>query len=291
MKKRRIILNNDFYNIFQVKPPVTDKDVFAAVDRIADSQVDTLALMVPGLTGKPDDTSERIAPELVRLYSRPDVDPCIESLTQFYAAGKDAFKMVLERARQKGLEFFASFRMNDTHYLDQIYNPWVPQFYYDNLHNRVGEPRGRLNTEFDYRKSVIRSHMLEMIVKAAAQYDVDGVELDCTRNCKFFPAGDALTGGAAECAPILTDFIGQVRASLDQLGKKRAQKILLSVVIPYSLHQVREEGLDLPLWARLGWLDIVCFSSTFLADFDRDIGQERRRKTDDVEPAQPRPEG
>jgi hypothetical protein len=32
-KKRRIIVNNDYYNIFQVKPPGTDQDIYDAVDR------------------------------------------------------------------------------------------------------------------------------------------------------------------------------------------------------------------------------------------------------------------
>ena len=47
MKKRRVILNNDFYNIFQVLPPVEDQDIYDAVDKIAGTQVDTLTMDVP----------------------------------------------------------------------------------------------------------------------------------------------------------------------------------------------------------------------------------------------------
>ena len=52
MKTRRIILNNDFHNIFQVEPPVEDQDILDAVDKIAGTQVDTLTVDVPTvLTG------------------------------------------------------------------------------------------------------------------------------------------------------------------------------------------------------------------------------------------------
>ena len=273
MKKRRIIVNNDYYNIFQIQPPVQDQDILNAVDKIADSQVDSLFLMVPATLGA--GKGEFISPDLVRLYDHPEVDPCINSLEKIVASGKDPFEMVLKRARRKNMEFFGSIRMNDTHYLDQIYNPWVPQFYYDNLGNRVGEPKVRLNTEFDYRKSVIRERMLAIVAETVGRYDVDGIEMDCTRNCKFFPAGDLMAGLAAECAPVMTDFVRQVREVLDKAGKKRKKKLLLAATIPYSLLGARREGLDLPAWARLGLIDIVCMSSPFLADFDRDIHDTR----------------
>src|SRR5687768_14844148 len=233
MKQRRIIVNNDFYNIFQVEPPVTDQDVYDAVDKMAGTQVDTLFLLVPnGLTqhGK-----EAISPDLISLYEHPETDPCIRNMGEYYRQAKDPFQMVLERARQHGMEFFASIRMNDTHYLDQIFNPWVPQFYYDNLHNRVGVGGSRGGAEFDYRKSVIRDYMLDLIKQAVLQYDVDGIELDCTRNCMFFPRGDVNSGPASECAPVFTEFMRQVRRILEEAGQQRGRKIELCVTIPGSL--------------------------------------------------------
>lgn len=274
MKKSRLIVNNDFYNIFQVQPPVTDQDIYNAVDRIAHSQVDTLCLMIPAHLQAQE---AGLRPDLLRLYNHPQADPCIDSLYACLKAGKDPFRMVLSRARQKKMEVYGSIRMNDTHYLDQIYNPWVSPFYYDNLHNRVGTPNGRANTEFDYRKSVIRDHLRNRIAQAVADYDLDGIELDCTRNCKFFPAGDSHTGSASECAPVFTEFMLHIRELLKTAAKKRKHPIALSVVIPGSLYQARQEGLDIPVWADLGLIDRVCFSSPFIADFDRDITDARRK--------------
>lgn len=269
MKKRRIIVNNDFYNIFQLEPPIVDQDVYDAIDRMAGTQVDSIFMMVPSTLEAAG--ADPIAHELVRLYEHPEADPCIHNMNDYYAAGNDPFAMLLERTRHHGMEFFASFRMNDTHYLDHIFNPWVPRFYYDNLHNRIGPAIGRKGTEMDYRRSVVREHHFNFIRETVEKYDVDGIEMDCTRNCIFFPEGDDNMGLAAEAAPIFTDFVRQVRELLDEVGNRRKRKIELAVTIPGTLYHARKQGLDIPVWARLGYIDLLCMSTPFHADFDRDI--------------------
>jgi hypothetical protein len=269
-RKRRIIVNNDFYNIFQVEPPVTQHDVFNAVDKLAGTQVDTLFVMLPGAFGEKG--GRALSPEIVRLYEHPETDPSIRNLEAFFATGKDPYQMLVERAREKGIEIFGSLRMNDTHYLDQPFNPWVPQFYYDNLQHRIGPIEGRRVTEFDYRQTVIRDHMLGKVRDALTRYDLDGIELDFTRNCKFFPPDHP-----EECAPIMTAFIQEVRAILHQAGRERRRRIWLCITLPYSLYGSRREGLDVPTWARLGLVDMVVLSSPFLAEFDRDVADTKRK--------------
>lgn len=293
MKKRRIIVNNDYGNIFQARPPITTRDILDAVDKMLPpaapgSQVDALFLMIDA-----DFSGSVIGPELTRLYDHPMVDPCIESLQKMKAEGKDPWGMVLARAKEKGLDFFASVRMNDTHYKDGVFHPWVDQFYYDNLHNRVsqsGAMDGSRNlTEFDYRKSAVREHCLAMIRGVVENYDVDGVELDMTRNCRFFPGENR-----EECAPVMTEFVRQVREVLDAAAAKRtpgspgspgtpgtpgkggkprspAQRIELAVTIPCSLYRARLEGLDVPAWVRLGYIDLLCLSTPFEVDTERDV--------------------
>lgn len=269
MKRRRIIVNNDYYNIFQAKPPVTDRDIHDAVDRLVPpaakgSHVDALFLLVD------EDLDSSLDPKLIRLYDHPDVDPSINSLREIKAKGKDPFAMVVNRAKQKKLDVFASVRMNDTHYKDQPFNPWMPPFYYDNLHNRLTPSStmdgSRNNTEFDYRKSAVRDHYFDIIRRSVEKYDVDGVELDMTRNCRFFPDPNK-----EECAPVMTEFVGRIRAFLDDAGKKKKRRLELAVTIPCSLYRARLEGLDVPTWARLGFIDMLCLSTPFLADMDRDI--------------------
>lgn len=272
MKTRRIIVNNDYFNIFQARPPITDRDIFDAVDKMLPpaapgSQVDALFLLIEA-----DFAGSAISPELVRLYDHPLADQCVNVLAAMKAAGKDPWGMVLKRAKAKGLDFFASVRMNDTHYKDGPFHPWVDQFYYDNLHHRVAQTAAMDNTrnltEFDYRKSIVRDHYLKQIRDVLERYDVDGVELDLTRNCRFFPGENR-----EECAPILTEFVRQVRTLLDEAGKrrKRRARLELAVTIPSSLYRARLEGIDIPAWARLGYIDMLCMSTPFEVDTERDI--------------------
>ncbi len=269
MARRRIIVNNDYYNIFQVKPPVTEQDIYDAVDRlqIPGSQVDTLFLLADvGMSGA-------VSPEVRRLYEHPDTDPCLESLDGLKAAGKDPWGMVLQRAKAQGLECFASFRMNDTHYKDHPFHYWMDQFYYDNLHHRVSltsEMGHRDKAEFDYRASAVQAYHLEWIRDTVAQYDVDGVELDFTRNCVCFPDPNR-----EECAPVMTEFVRKVREALDAAGTRRGKRLLLAATTPYSLYRTRLEGVDLPAMARLGLLDLLCLSTPFVVDFDRDVADTR----------------
>jgi len=269
MSKRRIIVNNDYYNIFQVKPPVTDQDIFDAVDKIIvpGSQVDSLFLLVDeGMGGM-------LAPEVAELYQHPMTDPCMSSLAELKAAGKDPWEMVARRAKEKGLEIFASVRMNDTHYKDHPFHPWMEQFYYDNLHSRVSLTSAMGNralSEYDYRKSAVRELYLDIIRRSAEKYDVDGVELDFTRNCVYFPEPNR-----EECAPVMTEFVRQVRETLDEIGKKKGKRLLLAATTPYSLYRTRQEGVDIPAMARLGLLDILCLSTPWGVDFDRDIADTK----------------
>jgi hypothetical protein len=266
MKRRRIIVNNDFFNIFQIEPPVQDQDVCDAVDKVAGTQVDTLAVNIPGYYAQ----ASYIDADLARLYAHPRADTCMENLLAFQAQGKDPFRMLLERARERGIEFWASLRMNDTHYKDHVFNPFIEQFYYDNLHNLVGEPEGRKNTEFDYRKTVVREHYLALLGQTVERYDVDGLELDFTRNCVFFPQDHP-----EECAPVMTQFVREVRGLLDEWGRRRGRRLVLAATVPHGLYECRRRGLDLPVWALLNLVDVVCLSSPFLARFDHDVRDAR----------------
>lgn len=261
MKKRRVILNNDFYNIFQVMPPVEDQDIYDAVDKVAGTQVDTLTIDVPQDYG-----SSMLDQDLATLYRHPEGDTCLENLHALIAAGKDPYQMILDRAHEKGLEFFGSLRMNDTHYKDHIFHPFLDQFYYDNLENLVGSGGSRGSAEFDYRKTVVREHYLNTIRETVEKYDMDGFELNFTRNCCFFPEEYS-----EECAPVMTQFVRDVRAMLDEIGKKRNKQLVLACIVPYSITGCRKRGLDLPVWARLGIIDIVSLLTPFLAEFNHDM--------------------
>lgn len=261
MKTRRIIVNNDYYNIFQVEPPIEDQDIFDAVDKIAGTQVDTLTLDVPTVLA-----DSVVDPDIRDLYRHPEADTCLNNMEVLAAAGKDPFEMILQRAHAAGLEFMGSLRMNDTHYKDQVFSPFVHRFYYDHVECRLGPEGSREGAEFDYRKSAVREYYLERVRNALERYDLDGFELNFTRNCRFFPSDHG-----EECAPVMTQFVRDVKAVLTEWGERRGKRLSLGVIVPYSLNGCRLQGLDLPTLARLELVDMVCLLTPFLATMGHDV--------------------
>ena len=59
------------------------------------------------------------------------------------------------------------------------------------------------------------------------------------------------------------------------IGAQRGKRLLLAATTPHSLYRSRLEGLDLPAMARLGLLDLLCLSTTFSVDFDRDVADTK----------------
>jgi len=267
MKKRRIIMNNDFDNILSVPTPITDDDIYAAADKIAGTQVDTLFLRMPVAGISPDDGV--LDNDLVHLYEHPEAVPWRANYDKLRDAGKDPFKMVLERAHKNGIECFGSLRMNDNHRLNLPFHPWVWQFYYNNLHNRLNPDAKdtRIQTEFDYRKSVIRERMLEIVRKAFTDYDIDGLEMDFMRNPWFFPRNEH----PEECAPVMTQFVRDVKKIVDEFSEKRGRKLYLCATSPFTLYHARKQGLDIPTWAKLGLIDMLVMSTTWYVYFNHDI--------------------
>jgi hypothetical protein len=266
----RLIVNNDFYNIFQVEPPVEPQDILDAVDKITGTQVDTLTLDYPCGFG----TDAVVDPDIQAAYAHPDGDTCVDNLRQLLADGCDPFAMVLGRAREQGLTFFASFRMNDTHFKDQAFNPLMDRFTYDNLHNRINPDAAdtRVDTELDYRRSAVRAHYLGRIQHVLDTYDVDGVELNFTRNCRFFPQPHA-----SECAPVLTQLLKDVRSLTGAAADRLGHPVAVAVIVPTDILGCRREGLDLPTWARFGLVDMVTLLTPFLAEFAHDIADARQK--------------
>jgi len=149
------------------------------------------------------------------------------------------------------MEFFASIRMNDTHYKNQNFQPWMPQYYYDNLHNRVSNDLTAHQTgnEFDYRKSAVREHYLDQIAGAEVRRGRRRAGHDA--QLRLFPKAYA-----EECAPIMTQFLRQVRGVLDEAGKVHGRRLELAVAIPYSLYRASRKA-SMSRHGR-GWGSLIC---------------------------------
>ena len=81
----------------------------------------------------------------------------------------------------------------------------------------------------DYKYDGVRRIVLTFIEEFLERYDVDGLELDWMRWCHMFQRLEAERN-----APILTEFVGQVRLLLDQAAAKRGRTRLALGVTPLA---------------------------------------------------------
>lgn len=190
------------------------------------------------------------------------------------AEGTDALELVTEHMKAKGLEVLAAVRMSDTHHksLDPG-NPFCPQFAIDHPEYVIKQPDGRTNeTALDYSHPEVRAHRLAIMQEIVEEYEVDGLELNFIRWAKHFPRDKG-----RQNAPVLTEYLGEIRRTMDRAAKKRGVKRLtLGVVVPESVEACWLAGVDVKTWARSGWVDYIVLSTWNNTDPQLPVGEFTR---------------
>lgn len=180
--------------------------------------------------------------------------PC--GLETLEAAGYDLVQVLLDRSRENGVEFLGGLRMNDRHSLTTNFHAAHPEW-------QLPEYAGGM----DYSHAGVRDTVLNFIDEFLERYDVDGLELDWMRWCHVFRPAEA-----EQNAPLLNDFVTQVRRRLDRSAEKRGRgRLLLGVRVPQTLDGCRRLGYDVAAWIRSGAVDFVCPSDFFYTDYNTDV--------------------
>ncbi len=194
---------------------------------------------------------ERLGPKFNRAYTR--------ALRVLKAQGTDPLHVVTKHMKAKDMEMLAGVRMSDTHHksLDPK-DPLCPQFAIDHPEYVIKQPDGRTNeTALDYSYPEVRAHRLAIMREIAQNYDVDGLELNFVRWAKHFPRDKG-----REKAPVMTAYMDEIRAMLEQAAKQRKRKRLtLGVRVPESIATCWLAGVDIETWVRRGWIDYVVIST------------------------------
>ena len=178
-------------------------------------------------------------------YGRP------MGLQQLEAAGFDRLQIMIDRAHKHNIEFLGGLRMNDRHNASSPLYDAHPEW-------QLREYPGGM----DYKYDGVRKIVLTFIEEFLERYDVDGLELDWMRWCHMFQRLEAERN-----APILTEFVGQVRLLLDQAAAKRGRtRLALGVRIPQTLEECRLLGFDVAAWVRNSSVDFICPSDFFHTD-------------------------
>ena len=164
-RTRRLIYNSDADNMFiHTKPPMKTADVHAKVDEVADNGCTTLFMCVnvgmamnfPGgiveltgtyLTPEQNEHVAKVADEKAATLERGVVN-----LRALVAAGQDPVGLIVDRARQRKLEFFITFRMNEVHLCnnpDAMPAPlMISRYWREHPEWRIGKPDDPPNSTY-----------------------------------------------------------------------------------------------------------------------------------------------
>lgn len=276
-----------------------------SIDILADSQITTV-LLSPNIgqsVSFPSEVSQlshwrSLNPE-TETELKKGMGPFFTKVTHDVAdlwrkQGVDAFRLLSDRARERGLEVFASIRMNDTHMLglDDGNGPYTDPFYRDHPEWRI-PPMGGAGRHsggaLNYAIPEVRQHRLALMEELLRRYDFTGLDLDFVRGPPFFLSDrpdleqdlhsrypryprDLSEQGI----PIMNEFMREVRALTERIGREKGHPITVCARVPSTLSGCRRVGLDPVAWHRDGSLDFLTIARFLQIWFDYPLDDFQR---------------
>ncbi len=256
MTDRRLLYYNDARHsyIYYYDPPMRLEDAWKPVDEIVGTGVDTL---VYGFGAGPTMFHNTKVGE--RWGDHLDKFPIVagwrayENLKSLNERGLDPLNVLIDRAHDKGVEFFGSLRQS--HSVDPADKHEGVGFMF-NWQFRIDHPewclKGRGKYCFDWTHPEVRAERFALVEETVNEYDVDGLEIDWVFRPHYFEDDEAEAK-----AHILTEYMAQVRSTVDAASAKKGKKIALGARVLPTIEGNRAAGMDVTAWIEQGSLDFV----------------------------------
>ncbi len=236
MRRRRTIYFNDarHYYLYAFEPPMQLEDAWRPIDEVAGTAVDTFSygvssggLFYPSKVGLRWDAKQRPFKDAYAWRASENMQSLIDR-------GLDPLTVLIDRAHEAGIDFFASLRMGAFSGSDPSYQIGVP-----------GPMEGCLN----FAHPEARDHQFAVLEELATDYSVEGVELDFCAPPFFFKPDEA-----EKHTPLMTEYIGKISHMVRNRPGKPGQ--IGARVFPTE-KMCLEAGLDVRTWFEEGIVDFV----------------------------------
>ena len=241
-RKKRTLYYNDarHYYMYVFEPPIKMEEAWVPIDEIAGTAVDTFVygvergdgLFYPSKVGQSFGVDMR--PFELNAYWR-----IYKNMQSLIDRGLDPLTVLIDRAHQKGIDFFASVRMSSYGGLDPKY--------------KVPEGRGMAH-EF------IRDHQFAVLEELVTRYEVEGVELD------FAAAPVCRKEDAASFTPVMTDYVGKI---FEMAHSRPGGAGQVGARVYPTEEMCLQNGLDVRTWIKEGIIDY--FAPLLYSDFNLDV--------------------
>lgn len=189
----------------------------------------------------------------------------------FRQKGIDFIKIFSESFKEIGIDFWLSYRMNDSHNIQTPANVTCWDFFTANpQYRRVGSrftgayPLSYYNNSLDYTHSGVREHILKVINESLSLYDCAGIELDFQRDIYIWHPGGEYAG-----LDILTEFMREVNRIVSYYETVRGHDIKVAIRCASDIQTNYDLGFDVITYAAEGLIDLVNPTSRWATtDFD-----------------------
>ena len=265
-KMNGIFLNIDintvtfpFLQRIAAKEAVTEEDLFPFVDQYTGSAVTDVAINVFCQISM---TPSQVWSDVLDSYHRKEENGQAVNYEEilwhyhrlYEELGIDVHAVWFARLRELGLRSYLSVRMNDCHCPDMT-AVWIrgSEFYEaDEKGWKLGERFRYQRHCFDYANAEFRARMLAYIEEQLLRYDVDGLELDFSREWYCFDPQKT-----PDCARIMTKFVREVRSVTKRAEEKWGHPVLIHFRAMRDIGGNEALGFDVLTMANEGLVDSV----------------------------------
>ncbi len=194
----------------------------------------------------------------------------LDGLLDLQEAGIDWVARIASACARHGIAPWASVRMNDMHGS----NSWSASFMncppqrdpalrLSGASLYPGQPASPKLQTMSYDHPQTRAFMLEMIAELIADYPFEGLELDWMRTpfCCEAPASEATLR-------TMTEWLAQIRELTQAKARQCGKPFPLGLRTPVRIDLLRQIGLDIREYARLGLVDFIIPTNYFQSTWD-----------------------
>ncbi|MDP3073328.1 MAG: hypothetical protein Q8N18_23760 [Opitutaceae bacterium] len=290
--EKLVVINDDGFSGFFEGRYRTAEDLRTHVLRFRDTPVAVLewCIVQGSRTNFPSRAVELVGAGQSEFGRRGD-QLVTETFRRLAAEGTDTLEVVARASHEAGLLCYASMRMNGD-YSPTGSDPTLPRqfngdFWHAHPEFRVRDAKGAPGTKLSYAFAEVRAHKLAHLREAALR-DIDGLHLDFLRHPPFFGYDEPLVHAFREKhgldprtlpatdarwialrAEVMTGFVRDVRALLDEAGAKKGRRLGLGARIDHR--EYLSLGCDLEAWLREGLLDYVTLAQRTLGGYEFDL--------------------
>jgi len=189
---------------------------------------------------------QRLKPDQRSVFTR-GIDVLLQE-------GTDLLEVYTDRLHHKGIKVLAEIRMSDTHHLAHRWEiEGCPVFSIEHPQYTIKRADGITEVALDYSHPQVRQHRLAIMREFAQERNIDGLELNFMRWAKHFERDRG-----PEKAPIMTEFVGEIRRMLTDAAENRGlERLILGARVPSTIHECLLAGCDVVTWIKRGYLDYV----------------------------------